>query len=183
MGRDRMGRDRIAYLAHDSYYIDLAHLSSEERKKINFDHPASLETSLMVQHIRQLQHWLPVEVPIYDFSRDTRTSHTTTIAPQPIILLEGILLLSEPTVRELCDIKIFVDADADVRLIRRLKRDIVERGRNFDNVVEQYLRTVRPGHIEFVEPSKQYADIIIREGGYNHVAIEMLSARLKEMLK
>lgn len=179
----RVGSKHIAYLAHDSYYRDLAHLSHEERLKINFDHPDSLETSLMIEHVKQLQSWNPVEVPVYDFADYTRTEDTLHVSAQPIVLVEGILIFSEPALRELLDIKIFVDTDADIRFIRRLKRDIEERGRSADSVIQQYLTTVRPMHLKFVEPSKRYADVIVPEGGYNWVAIDMIADRIRSMLQ
>lgn len=177
-----MGRDRIAYLQHDSYYHDRSHLPPEERARSNYDHPDSLDTALLVRHLHQLCNWQAVEVPIYDFATHTRTAMTERVEPAPIILLEGILIFSEPELREMCDMRIYVDTDADIRLLRRLHRDIEERGRTLDSIIEQYLSTVRPMHLEFVEPSKRYADIIIPEGGNNRVAMEMIVSRILALL-
>jgi uridine kinase len=178
----KVGSEHIAYLPHDAYYKDLTHLSEVQRAEINFDHPDSLDTPLMIEHIYKLQAWESVEIPVYDFTTDRRTEQTELVHPQPIILVEGILILAEPELRTLFDVKIFVDTDADIRFIRRLKRDISERGRTAESVIEQYLRTVRPMHLEFVEPSKRYADVIIPEGGFNTVAIDMLADRIRSML-
>jgi uridine kinase len=180
---ERVGSNHIAYIPHDAYYRNRSDLSLEERRKINFDHPDSLDTALMYEHIVQLQNWQPVEIPIYDFTQHRRTTETTTIVAQPIILVEGILVLAEPILRPLFDVKIFVDTDADIRFIRRLKRDIEERGRSAESVINQYLTTVRPMHLEFVEPSKRYADVIIPEGGFNTVAIDMVSDRIRSLLQ
>lgn len=179
---ERVGNKHIAYLAHDAYYKDLTKLSSEERARINFDHPDSLETSLLIEHVKQLQNRQPIELPIYDFTKHLRLDETDHIEPQPIILVEGILIFSESELRNLFDIKIYVDTDADIRFIRRLRRDINERGRSADSVIEQYLRTVRPMHMKFVEPTKRYADIIIPEGGFNWVAIDMIADRIRSMV-
>jgi len=178
----RVGADRIAYLPHDAYYRDLSHLSPMLRLEVNFDHPDSLETELMIQHIRQLKAMQPVDLPVYDFSHHSRTQETVRIEPQRVILVEGILILAEPVLRKLLDVKIFVDTDSDVRLIRRLQRDITERGRTTESVINQYLKTVRPMHLEFVEPSKRYADVIIPEGGFNTVAMDMVIARIESLL-
>jgi uridine kinase len=178
----RVGADRIAYLPHDAYYRDLTHLSPILRREINFDHPDSLETELMIQHILQLKAMQPVDLPIYDFTRHSRTDQSIRIDPQRVILVEGILILAEPALRQLLDVKIFVDTDSDVRLIRRLQRDISERGRTTESVINQYLKTVRPMHLEFVEPSKRYADVIIPEGGFNTVAMDMVIARIESLL-
>ncbi len=180
---EQAGSHHIAHLAHDSYYREIARIPRTPGGRLNYDHPDSLETSLMVEHIRQLQRWEPVEQPIYDFTTDRRLPETMTVAPQPIILVEGILLFVEPELRELFDIRIFVDTPDDIRLIRRLKRDIQERGRTVDSVIDQYLETVRPMHLEFVEPSKRYADLIIPEGGFNKVAIDVVAARIRTMLQ
>jgi uridine kinase len=178
----RVGRHRIASLPHDAYYRDLSHLPLEERRKINFDHPDSLETELLIQHIQDLKQWKAVRMPVYDFSRHFRTDQTELIEPQPIILVEGILVFYEVELRKMFDVKIYVDTDADLRFIRRLQRDIVERGRTTDSVIRQYLETVRPMHLEFVEPSKRYADVIIPEGGLNTVALDMVVARVESLL-
>src|SRR5687767_13775094 len=178
----RVGRERIAFLQHDSYYKDLTGLPPTQRAEVNFDHPNSLENELLIQHVASLRDGKPVEVPIYDFSSDRRTGETFTVQPQRVILVEGILIFTEVTLREMFDVKIFVDTDSDLRLIRRLQRDITERGRTTESVIEQYLSTVRPMHLEFVEPSKRYADVIIPEGGYNEQAMRMVVARLEALL-
>ncbi|MEN8098118.1 MAG: uridine kinase [Chloroflexota bacterium] len=178
----RVGAGATAFLPHDAYYRELAHLAPEERQKFNFDHPESLETELLVEHINTLLDWKPVPVPVYDFSTHTRTKQTRCVEPSPIILIEGILIFAERELRELMDIRVFVDTDADVRFIRRLQRDVNERGRSVDSIIHQYMSTVRPMHLEFVEPSKRYADVIVPEGGFNEVAMTMISARLKELL-
>lgn len=180
---DRVGADHIAFLQHDAYYKDLSNLPPNQRAAVNFDHPDSLDTDLLIQHIKQLKNYQPVEMPIYDFKAHNRTSMTVHIEPQPVILVEGILIFVEPELRKLFDVKIFVDTDPDIRFIRRLQRDILERGRTTESVVQQYLATVRPMHLEFVEPSKRYADIIIPEGGMNLVAIDMVVARLESLLR
>jgi len=167
---ERVGRDRIAYIQHDSYYRDQSHLPPEERAKVNYDHPNSLESDLLVRHLQMLQAGQPVEVPVYDFTTHTRTNRTYRVEPRRVILVEGILIFAEKALRDMFDIKIYVDTDADIRFIRRLQRDIAERGRTMESVIEQYLSTVRPMHLEFVEPSKRYADVIIPEGGFNEVA-------------
>lgn len=180
---ERVGTEHIAYIPHDAYYKDLGELSKEERARVNFDHPDSLETSLLVEHLKRLRRGQAVEVPVYDFTTHTRTEETRHVTPAPIILVEGILIFVEPQLREQLDVKIFVDTDADIRFIRRMQRDIHERGRTFDSVIQQYLKTVRPMHLEFVEPSKRYADIIIPEGGFNEVAVDMVAARIRGMLE
>jgi uridine kinase len=179
----RVGADRIAYLPHDAYYRELKHLPYARRVEVNFDHPDSLESELMTQHIIQLKTWQPIDLPVYDFTTHSRTSQTIRVEPQRVILVEGILIFAEKELRELFDVKIFVDTDPDIRLIRRLQRDITERGRTTDSVINQYLRTVRPMHLEFVEPSKRYADVIIPEGGFNEVAMGMVTTRIEALLK
>ncbi len=162
----RVGPDRISFLQHDAYYKDLSGLPPTQQIEVNFDHPNSLETELLSKHILQLKEGLPVEVPIYDFSTHSRTDRTYTVQPRGVILVEGILIFTEASLRDVFDVKLFVDTDPDLRFIRRLERDITERGRTLEMVVKQYLSTVRPMHLEFVEPSKRYADIIIPEGGF-----------------
>lgn len=178
----RVGADRIAFLAHDAYYRDLSCLSLEERQKINYDHPDSLETELMTAHIHELLEWRAIDLPVYDFATHLRLPQTVRVEPQHIILVEGILIFYETELRKLFDVKIFVDTDADIRFIRRLQRDISERGRTTDSVVHQYLETVRPMHMEFVEPSKRNADVIIPEGGFNAVALDMVVSRIEALL-
>jgi uridine kinase len=179
---ERVGAEHITHISHDAYYKDLRPLPFEERVKTNFDHPNSLETSLMIEHLTLLRDGHPVEVPVYDFTRHARTQETIHAEPAPIILVEGILIFAEPELRTLFDVKLFIDTDADIRLIRRLQRDLYERGRTFESVIAQYMMTVRPMHMEFVEPSKRYADVIIPEGGFNDVAIEMVAARIRGLL-
>jgi len=179
----RVGPERIAFLQHDSYYKDLSGLPPIQRAEVNFDHPNSLETELLIEHIASLRDGKAVEVPIYDFSTHSRTARTFTVQPRGVILVEGILIFTEAALREMFDVKIFVDTDSDLRLIRRLERDIAERGRTPQSVIKQYQSTVRPMHLEFVEPSKRYADIIIPEGGFNTAALDMVVARVDALLK
>ncbi|MEX2160635.1 MAG: uridine kinase [Anaerolineales bacterium] len=179
----RAGRNRVAYIQHDFYYKDLSALAPAQRATTNFDHPNSLETDLMVEHVRQLRASQAVDVPTYDFTTHTRTKQTQRIEPRPIVLVEGILLFTDARMREICDLKLFVDTDADIRFIRRLQRDIQDRGRTMQSVVHQYEATVRPMHLEFVEPSKRYADLIIPEGGYNEVAMDVFMARIEAKLR
>ena len=179
----RVGAHHMAYIAHDAYYKDLSDLPVIQRDLINFDHPDSLDTPLLIQHIQQLKQWQPVQLPVYDFKLHSRTSQTIPIQPQSVIIVEGILIFVEASLRELFDVKIFVDTDPDIRFIRRLQRDIAERGRTTESVIRQYLTTVRPMHLEFVEPSKRYADVIIPEGGLNTVAMDMVVARLEALFR
>ena len=179
---ERVGSHHIAYIPHDAYYKDILDIPFIQINVRNFDHPDALDTPLMIEHIRQLQKWQPVNIPVYDFTLYQRTEKIQLVQPQPILLIEGILLFAEPALRDLFDIKIFVDIDADIRFIRRLQRDIVERGRSIESVINQYLTTVRPMHLQFVEPSRRYADVIIPEGGYNRVAIDMVADRIRTML-
>ena len=180
---ERAGTNHIALIAHDSYYKDLSALTPEERNRVNFDHPDSLETGLLIEQLSLLKQNRPVEAPVYDFKTHTRTSQTIHIEPHPVIVVEGILIFTEVELRSLFDIKIFVDTDSDIRFIRRLQRDIAERGRSSDSVIQQYLNTVRPMHLEFVESSKRYADVIIPEGGFNTVALEMIVARVQARIQ
>jgi uridine kinase len=179
---EKVGWNRIALIQHDSYYYDASNLPLEERARLNFDHPDALETPLLVEHLKMLRSGQRVQIPTYDFRTHTRLVETRTVEPEPVILVEGILIFAERTLRELFDVKIFVDADSDIRFIRRLERDLKERGRALDSVVEQYVTTVRPMHLEFVEPSKRYADVIIPEGGHNTVALDMVVARVQTLL-
>ena len=179
----RVGPERIAFLQHDSYYKDLSGLPPLQRAEINFDHPNSLETELLIQHIASLRDGRPVQVPIYDFSADRRTANTFTVHPRKVILVEGILIFTEPSLRKMFDVKIYVDTDADLRFIRRLERDLSERGRTTESVIRQYQSTVRPMHLEFVEPSKRYADVIIPEGGFNTAALDMVVSHIESLLK
>lgn len=179
---EKIGREKIAYLPHDAYYRDQKHLPIEERAKVNYDHPDSLETELLIEHIEQLKAGQPVEMPQYDFTVHNRKQETLTIKPKRVVLVEGILIFVEKALRNLFDMKIYVDTDADIRFIRRLTRDVTERGRTVQSVINQYLDTVRPMHLEFVENSKRYADIIVPEGGMNAVALDMVIARLQSLL-
>ena len=179
----RIGRERIAYLQHDSYYRDLAGHQQQHLLHHNFDHPDALESELLAEHLRELKAGRAIAVPIYDFTRHVRTGATRTVETRGVVLVEGILIFAERSLREEFDIKIFVDTDADLRFIRRLRRDIAERGRTVDNVVHQYLETVRPMHLEFVEPSKRWADLIIPEGGFNPVALDVICARVEALLQ
>ena len=179
----RVGAGKISFLPHDAYYKDFGDLSFSQRSTINFDHPDSLETSLLIEHIKQLKAHQPVNLPIYDFKTHSRTTKTIFVEPQPVVLVDGILIFAEPELRSMFDVKIFVDTDADLRFIRRLQRDITERGRTVNSVIAQYQQTVRPMHLKFVEPSKRYADVIIPEGGFNIVAMEMVVARVKALLE
>lgn len=179
---ERVGAEHIAFLPHDAYYKDLSHLPPAERARLNFDHPDSLETDLLIEHIKQLKAGKAIELPVYDFTTHTRTKQTIQVTPQRVIIVEGILVFVEPKLREQFDVKIFVDTDTDIRFIRRLQRDITERGRTVESVIRQYLETVRPMHLEFVEPSKRYADVIIPEGGFNTVALDMVVARIQRLL-
>jgi uridine kinase len=178
----RVGRNRIAVLPHDSYYLDLSHLPLEQRRQVNFDHPDSFDNGLYIKQIDALLNGTPIAIPTYNFATYTRLERTITVQPQPVILLEGILIFADAALRERMDIKLYVDAESDLRFIRRLQRDIVSRGRSVESVVDQYLRSVRPMHLEFVEPSKRYADIIIPSGGMNKIAIDMVAARIERML-
>jgi uridine kinase len=179
---DRVGRDRIEWISHDSYYRNFDGLSTEERHKINFDHPDSLETELLTRHLDVLAKGSSVDVPMYDFSVHARRVETQRVEPRRVIIVEGILVLAEPELRRRINIKLFVDTPADIRFMRRLLRDIQSRGRTLDSVVKQYLTTVRPMHEEFVEPSKRYADLIIPEGGENQVALDAIIARVEHLL-
>ncbi len=179
---NRVGPARISFLQHDAYYKDLSGLPPAQRAAVNFDHPNSLETELLIEHIQSLKEEQPVSIPIYDFANHRRTEKSFEVLPRGVILVEGILIFAEPDLRELFDVKIFVDTDDDIRLIRRMQRDISERGRTTENVIKQYMATVRPMHLEFVEPSKRYADVIIPEGGFNTAALDMVVARIESLL-
>ncbi len=178
----REGGDQIAYLPHDAYYRNRPDLTLAERTKVNYDHPDSLETSLLIQHIKQLKRGIAIEMPVYDFTTHSRKAETVHVEPKPVIMVEGILIFVEKELRELLDMRIYVDTDPDIRLIRRLERDMEERGRTLRSVITQYLTYVRPMHLEFVESSKRYADIIVPVGGLNVVALEMVVARLQALL-
>lgn len=173
---EKVGQNNLVLIQHDSYYRDLKHLDFEERAKQNFDHPSSLESELLVRHVQALLQGYSVEMPIYDFKEHVRLNETKRLEPRPVILVDGILIFFEKELRDLMHLKLYVDTDADVRLLRRLRRDIVERKRTVENVLDQYERHVRVMHLEFVEPTKRYADIIIPHGGENKAALEMLNA-------
>jgi len=176
------GAERIAFLAQDNYYRDVDWQDDAQLRAFNFDHPDALDTPLMVEHLRALKSGRGIDLPVYDFVAHRRTSRTVRIEPRPVILVEGILLFAEPELRQLLDFKVFVDTDSDVRLVRRIRRDIAERGREANQVLHQYMSTVRPMHLEFVEPSKRWADVIVPEGGENRVALEMVVARVEQLL-
>lgn len=172
-----------AFLDQDAYYKDLAHLTLDERRQVNFDHPDSLDNDLMVEQLEALAAGRAIDKPTYDFAAHTRAAATVRIDPAPIVVVDGILLFVEPRLRDLFDIKVFVDVADDIRFIRRMERDVQERGRTVDDVIRQYLATVRPMHLEFVEPSKRWADVIIPQGGQNRVAVDMLVARVAQELR
>ena len=176
-----LGNDQVTVLEHDRYYRDRSDLRLEERAAMNYDHPDSLETDLMVRHLQALRSGSAVEVPVYDFARYARVAATDIAQPRRAIIVEGILIFTDAPLRSLLDVKVFVDADDDIRFIRRLRRDVAERGRTMDSVVEQYLNTVKPMHLDFVEPSKRYADIIVPQGGHNTVAIDMLLTLIRSL--
>ena len=180
---DQVGAHRVAYLPHDAYYRDLSHLPREQRAQQNVDHPDALESDLLARHIRELCAGRAIQLPVYSFADYTRKPETVTVEPAPVILVDGILIFAEPELRDLMDIKIFVDVEADIRLIRRIERDTRERGRTLSTTIFQYLDTVRPMDLEFVQPSRRYADVILPGGGQNRVAIEMVVARLHAILK
>ena len=179
---DAIGEDKIALLPHDAYYRNQSNMTFEERRLVNYDHPDSLETDLLIKHIQTLKCGEAVYLPVYDFKQHPRAAATVHVLPKPIILVEGILIFVEPKLRNLFSMKLFVDTDQDICFIRRLLRDVTERGRTVESVIDQYLRTVRPSFIEFVEPTKRFADVIIPEGGQNTVASDMVIARLKALL-
>ena len=179
---DAIGSDDVVVLHHDAYYRDASHLPPDERAAINYDHPESLETELLIDHLERLLDGYAVNVPVYDFASHTRIEATRRIEPRPVVILDGILILWDRRLRELMDVKLFVDADADVRLGRRLRRDMEERGRSPDSVLNQYMATVRPMHLEFVEPSKRYADVIIPRGGHNKVGVDLVVATVRSAL-
>ena len=178
---ESLGGNEVLVLEHDRYYRDHNELRLEERAALNYDHPDSLETDLLVRHVHELRAGNPVELPAYDFARHARKNVTETARPHRAIIVEGILIFTDAALRELMDVKVFVDTDDDTRFIRRLQRDVAERGRTMESVVEQYLSTVKPMHLEFVEPSKRYADIIIPRGGHNEVAIGMLLTLIRSL--
>ena len=175
--------DEITILSHDFYYKEHNDISFEERKKLNYDHPNAFDTDLMISHIRRLKNWETIERPVYDFTIHNRVDETVSVRPAKVVIVEGILIFENKELLDLFDIKVFIDTDADVRIIRRILRDVRERGRTLDSVINQYLTTVKLMHEQFVEPSKKYADVIVPEGGFNTVALEMLNERINSLLK
>lgn len=180
---EAFGEEHILVLEQDSYYKDQAHLPMEQRVLTNYDHPDAFDTALFVEHIRALQRGETIEMPLYDYANHTRKQETVTVHPRPILVVEGILLFFDAMLRDTMDMKVFVETDADVRILRRIRRDMQERGRSLDSVIDQYLQTVRPSHLQFVEPSKRYADIIFPDGGYNQIGIDLLVARLQKQIQ
>lgn len=174
--------DEIGIIMQDSYYKDQSHIRPEDRIGINYDHPDAFDSELLTDHLKKIISWESIDMPQYDFENNNRKKETTRFEPKKIIILEGILIFCDPVLRDLIDIKIYVDTDADLRILRRLMRDIKHRGRTVDSVVEQYLSVVRPMHLQFVEPSKRYADIIVPEGGFNQVAVDLIVRSVKELL-
>ena len=181
--KSRFHEESVIIMHHDSYYRDRGGMSLAEREKVNYDHPSAFDNALLADHLKTLMKRQPIAMPIYDYASHTRIADTKTVRPAEIILMEGILVLEEEILRSLMDIKIYIDADSDERFIRRLLRDMKERKRSADSVIEQYIRTVRPMHLQFVEPSKRYADIIIPEGGHNAVAIDLLVTKISDILR
>lgn len=175
--------ESVAVVPLDNYYKDKGYLSAEEKLKINFDHPSAFEYNLLIKHLDMLKEGQSIEMPIYSYLTCSRSKETTTVLPKDVIIVEGILILSNPRLRDRMDIKVFVDADDDDRLIRIIRRDIVERGKNYNQVLERYEQFVKPMHMQFIEPTKRYADIIVPQGGENHIAIDILSCRVKMHLK
>lgn len=178
----RFSDKTILVIEQDYYYKDQSHLSFEERLKTNYDHPFAFDNDLLIQHVTDLINYRPIEKPVYDYKLHTRSDKVIRVEPKQVIILEGILILEDPKLMELMDIKVFVDTDSDLRIIRRLMRDIKERGRSLDSVIDQYINDVRPAHLQFVEPTKRYADIIIPEGGQNHVAIDIMATKIEKIL-
>ncbi len=178
---DSLGPEQVTLIDHDRYYRDRNDLRLEERAALNYDHPDALETDLLVRHVRELKSGRPVDVPQYDFTRHARLSETETFQPRRALIVEGILVFTDAALRDLMDIKVFVDTDSDTRFIRRLQRDVAQRGRTMESVIDQYQHTVKPMHLEFVEPSKRYADVIIPLGGHNTVAVDLLLTMLRSV--
>ncbi len=174
--------ESVAFIDMDAYYVNYAHLSLAERRKINWDHPDAFDWELLVSQLERLGTGAPIDKPVYDFVSHTRSDRTVAVPAADVVVIDGILLLSDPRVRDLCDVKVFVDADPDIRLIRRIRRDMSRRGRPLDEILNQYMTTVQPMHLEFVEPSKRYADVIVPRGGHNAVAIEMIVAKIQRRL-
>jgi uridine kinase len=180
---EAISRSSVAFLDMDAYYRNFAHLPMEDRKRVNWDHPEAFDTRLFASQVRDLCAGKPVDKPVYDFVTHTRSPRTEHVSPANVLVLDGILLFVDEEMRALCDVKVFVDADPDIRLIRRLRRDVQKRGRTLDDVIAQYLETVHPMHLQFVEPSKRYADVIVPRGGHNAIAIEMIVAKIQHRLR
>ena len=178
-----LGDASVAFIDMDAYYLDHGHLPLEERRRVNWDHPNAFDWELLVHQLGCLSEGYAIEKPVYDFVHHSRSTDTVRIPPADVVVVDGILLFVDPRVRELCDVKVFVDADADIRLIRRIRRDMAKRGRPLAEILDQYLSTVQPMHLEFVEPSKRYADVIVPRGGHNPVAIEMIVAKIARRLQ
>lgn len=174
--------ESVAFIDMDAYYVNFAHLPLEERRKVNWDHPNAFDWPLLVAHLERLATGHPIEKPVYDFVTHTRAPQTVAVSPARVVVVDGILLFADARTRDLCDVKLFVDADADIRLIRRIRRDTAKRGRPLAEILDQYLTTVQPMHLEFVEPSKRYADVVIPRGGHNPIAVEMIAARIQRQL-
>ena len=179
---ESVSASEVVFIQQDSYYRNLTDLPLDYRGVATFDHPDALDNELLINHLRRLKSGEPIELPLYDFKTNSRLNETRTVQPKPIVILEGILIFAEPRLLEQMDIKVFVDTPDDIRFIRRLRRDLAERGRTLDSVIEQYIGTVRPMHMQFVEPSKRHADVIIPEGGHNLVSIDLLSGKIRERL-
>ncbi|RAV05658.1 uridine kinase [Paenibacillus sp. YN15] len=178
----RIGTEHVALISQDSYYKHQPHLTKEERAQVNYDHPNSFDNELLIEHLQALRRGESIRVPVYSFSEHIRTDKTIALAPTPVVVLEGILVLADEPLRKEMDIKVFVDTDADVRVLRRINRDMRERGRTFDSVFAQYLNTVKPMHEAFIEPSKRYADLIVPEGGENEIAVTLLASRIEQSI-
>lgn len=176
-------KDEISVISHDFYYKEHNDIPFEDRKKLNYDHPDAFDTDLLIEHIKSLKEWQPIDRPVYDFTIHNRIDEVVRVNPSKVVVVEGILIFENRELRDLCDIKIFVDTDADIRIIRRILRDVNQRGRTLESVIEQYITTVKVMHETFVEPSKKYCDIIIPEGGFNVVALDMLNERINALLK
>jgi uridine kinase len=181
--KSRFKEENVTIIHHDSYYCDRSDLPFEEREKLNYDHPSAFENTLLALHLKDLMNWRAVEMPVYDFGTHSRLEARRQVLPSQIVLLEGILVLADEALRSLMDIKLYIEADSDERFIRRLLRDVKERGRDVDSVIEQYATTVRPMHLQFVEPTKRYADLIIPGGGHNAVAIDLLVTKIRDVLR
>ncbi|MEF3328083.1 uridine kinase [Oceanobacillus oncorhynchi] len=179
---ERFKETSILVIEQDAYYKDQSHLPFEERLKTNYDHPLAFDNDLLVEHLQQLLEYKSIEKPIYDYKVHNRSTETIHVEPKEVIIVEGILILEDANLVDLMDIKVFVDTDADLRIIRRLLRDIKDRGRTLDSVIDQYIKVVRPAHMQFIEPSKRYADLIIPEGGENHVAVDIMASKIENIL-